>query len=650
MNDPYSLIVSKAAEPDDGPALLQVAPARWMGEDFGAYLDAAKAAGFRYDATLKSFVGAYHRLPDLHREVGRRNMQVVVDDSAAAVVRESVGRLRRDAEEAARQMTEVASPGLQLRPYQVEGAVWLRSRNKALLGDDMGIGKTAQILAAHPKGSPFLAICPASVKGVWARECAKWRPDLRVRIANGRKDHAPPAADEALIINFDVLPKAPDGKDDLRPSLLDLLPGTTVAVDEAQHVKGNTAKSRNTRALTAAALKGKGRAWLSTGTPLINRPMELWKVLQAADLHLDAFGSWTGFVSSFSGAKINGVWEFGDAKSTAATSLARVMLRRTKAQVLKDLPPITYDDREVEVTGTRLKDVQAAYDEAVEAGWDPDDPLTVRSNAVASISRMRRALAAAKIEAAVEIVEELEEAGEPVVVFCCHREPVDVLSARPGWGHIHGDDSPAAKTAAEDAFQRGEYKGIAISTRAGSTGITLTRAAFVVQVDLDWTPAVNAQAVDRVRRISQTRPVSVITLVANHKVDRRVSEVLSVKSELIAATVKATPSADEGHRALLDLVDALHRSGAPVPFAKSTRVLKALRPAATDAERMHAHRIMAVSDMDQDRAQQRNGVGFSKFDSDFGNSLAEKLRTDGLLSDRQWAAVVALGTKYRKQV
>jgi hypothetical protein len=133
----------------------------------------------------------------------------------------------------------------------------------------------------------------------------------------------------------------------------------------------------------------------------------------------------------------------------------------------------------------------------------------------------------------------LEDANEPIVVFSVHRAPIDHLGTRDGWATITGDTPAAARTEIEARFQRGELRGVAATIQAGGVAITLTRAHRAVFVDQDWTPALNAQAEDRICRIGQDRGVIITRIIADHALDRRIAQVLATKIEIIEGSVDA---------------------------------------------------------------------------------------------------------------
>lgn len=439
-----------------------------------------------------------------------------------------VGEILAAYEEKARariaNVTERADTGLKLFPFQEVGAAWLAARDAALLADDMGLGKTIQVLAAHPDNAPLLVVGPAVAKGVWKREIKRWRKDIdTIQVLTGRGSFLWPDNGEAIITNYDILPAADHASLPLVPA------NCTLVIDEAHNAKNrNTARYQKLERLIKLVRGASGRVYMLTATPLLNRPQETWTLLNLAGLHTEAYGTWGRFCRAYNGSPSGG---WGTPTPEAAEGLARVALRRTKAEVRKDIPAKMYEQRVVEVklTMTENEEVRAAEEVLLREGPGVD---------FNRISKARAVLAKAKIPALTELVEEFENAGEPVVVFSCHRAPIDQLGERPGWALITGDTAPDKRTAIEDAFQKGELRGIGATVRAGGVAITLTKAANCIFVDRDWTPALNLQAEDRLCRIGQGRSVNVVQLIAEDSLDQRVEEIISDKTRIITNSIE----------------------------------------------------------------------------------------------------------------
>jgi SNF2 family DNA or RNA helicase len=354
-----------------------------------------------------------------------------------------------------------------------------------------------------------------------------------------------------VVVNYDILPgeAAPQkGYPATLPVELATAPaGTVIVADEAHALKSSGAqRTSRFRALAQAAKAANGRVWLLTATPLLNRAPELWAITQAMGVGRETFGGYANYKQLWNAHEGEYGTEWGQPSAQVATSLRSVMLRRVKSEVLVDLPSKTV--REVEVNGLSAS-VKKLCDKALAAlnalGVDLGKSVqlaTVTANeslAFEQLSAARAALATAKLDAAIEMVESYEDAGEPLVVFSAHRAPIDALGAREGWAVITGDTAAEKRTEIENAFQAGELRGVACTIKAGGVAITLTRACNALFIDEEWTPALNSQAQDRIYRIGQSRGVVITRLVAAHALDRRVAELLAEKAALIDASVNA---------------------------------------------------------------------------------------------------------------
>jgi SWI/SNF-related matrix-associated actin-dependent regulator 1 of chromatin subfamily A len=636
--------------------------------------------------------------PVLEAMAAISGLQLVVDDEVMGALKGRVvdvgGRL--DAAKTRLEAVEgqLAARGHELYPFQRHGVEWLATQDAAILADDMGLGKTGQALVAAPQNAPILVIGPAVAKGVWIREAAKWRPDLHPILLSGRTSFRWPKPSEMVVTNYDIL----------ADQLLAAPQGVVVIADEAHALKNNKAKrTQRFRLVADAAREAGGVVWLLTATPLLGKPPELWALLQAIDRipfsGFSEFGRLMGGEKVYDRGAKREIWEWdGTPDPEAAERLKLVMLRRMKTEVLTELPPKRYQTIEVELE----KGVQRKLTAALKK-WDavarPDELPPFEQ-----MSAARADLAAAKIPAMLELVEEFEEAGEPVVVFSAHRAPIDILDERPGWAIITGDTPPDVRSQIEEAFQRGELKGIGATIQAGGIAITLTRASNAVFVDLDWTPALNAQAEDRIYRIGQDRGVLITRLVADHEMDRRLLEVLSEKQNRIDASVDAARrggdeslvSADEAER-LDRLADTLARKMAGMS-EELAEILEAqedyrarvahldqqardraereiqerwqreireraerrgldiaeaddtdMHSPATPTQKWAAEALMTLTELDTDRARDENAMGFNKADTRVGQALAMRAATGGL-TDLEWRFAIAMLRKYWRQV
>lgn len=618
--------------------------------------------------------------------------------------------------------------GLALFPFQKTGVQWLASRSGALLADDMGLGKTIQALIAIPEGVPVLVVGPAVAKGVWQDEAAKWRPDLKVTVLSGRGSFRWPAPGELIVTNYDIL------SDNLGGAPAE---GTVVIGDESHVLKSfKTAKTSRFRAISEAVRALAGRVWLLSATPLLNRPGELWSILQAAGIANECFGSWRNYTSLYNAYEgTYGGWVWGDPTPEVSERLKKVMLRRMKVDVLPELPPKTWRDLVVDLdektkkacskaaslleTYTRFSrinddekpsdlvaretdeakaDFKAKYGEDLNKILEDAETLLQRISGLDfdEIAKARTALAIAKIPALLALVEDYEEQEEPLIVFSAHRAPIDIFANRPGWAVITGDTSSEDRRQIQDDFQAGKLKGIAGTIKAAGVALTLTRASHAIFVDLEWTPALNSQAEDRLLRIGQTRGVLITTLVANFPLDKRVHELLTFKRNLIKYTVDAATTIDptivipeiasddldaiakmaqEEAQKAKDAKNAADRRAEDFKGRKEEieaenekkrseqkrqdkreRILNAARrdpairrgPQNVREEWVRAS-LTTLAALDPDRAREKNDVGFSAGDGPKGHKFAIISLALGL-TDAEWSAAITLCKKYWRQV
>jgi hypothetical protein len=295
-------------------------------------------------------------------------------------------------------------------------------------------------------------------------------------------------------------------------------------------------------------------------------------------------------------------------------------------------------------------------------------------------------LSKAKIPSLVEMIEDFEEQGEPVVVFSAYRAAIDLLATRPGWAVITGDTPPAQRTQIEDDFQAGKLKGVGGTIKAAGVAITLTRAHHAIFVDREFTPGLNDQAEDRVCRIGQSRGVIIHDLVADHPLDRLLHEILAGKEATIEASVDAARVTGELEPVQLPDIDieALMKAAqeearlqderdravrerraqiegerrayeVELSAAKSegrciVRELLAegRRAPESPRETWAMRAIITLNRLDPDRANERNNVGFNGSDTGYGHFLGSRV-FEGL-TDKEWVAAGALCTKYWRQV
>jgi SWI/SNF-related matrix-associated actin-dependent regulator 1 of chromatin subfamily A len=517
---------------------VQIRPKSYLGGDlFKRYQQAVEGA--KFDGATKSYIAPLAVLPGI---ISRLKVEGFAPSGSAelhaAVNRiylESLAHTQKAQEQADKVHASLQARGLSLYPFQRQGVTWLSGVGDRLLSDEMGLGKTIEALAAITTPAA-LVVCPAVAKGVWEAECKKWRPDLVPFQMQGRNGFRWPEEGELGIVNYDILPPSLEGSgwqgDEPCPCPMTLIP------DECHALKNyKAARTKNFRFLADEVKRKGGRTIGLTATPLLNRPPELWGVLQSLGLAHSAFGSFRQFRELYQCTRGEYAIEWGQPLPEVAPRLERVMLRRLRAEVLPELPVKVWQKLSCDLDRDTL---DACFD-ALE-GTDGPDTLQECEDIEAlpsftKISKARALLAQAKIPALLSLLESFDSAGESLVVFSAHRAPVDALTQK-GFSAITGDTSSSERVRLQDAFQCGAVRRMACTIQAAGTALTLTRAHQAIFVDRLFTPALNAQGEDRLCRIGQTRGVVITDLVGNHILDERLYEVLMRKQRLIEGTMR----------------------------------------------------------------------------------------------------------------
>jgi superfamily II DNA or RNA helicase len=446
-------------------------------------------------------------------------------------------RLARLADAAALQPRPPATLKAELRGYQAEGHAWMRRLAAAgfgaCLADDMGLGKTVQTLALlldRAADGPALVLAPTSVCGNWQAECTAFAPTLTCHVYADATDRAAllqAAGPGDVIVASYALAQIDAERFATRR-------WATLVLDEAQALKNAATK----RAKSVAEFDADFRLALS-GTPVENRLADLWSVMNLINPGL--LGTPQQFNERFAGP----IERQQDAAARARLRrlVAPFLLRRTKAQVLQDLPPRTEIVHRVEPTEAERhflealrRDAQAAVAAAV-AGNERAAPMQV----LAELMRLRRAvcdprlvspelgLVGSKMAEFEHIVRELVDGGHKALVFSQFTDYLDLLAERVtqmglAFQRLDGSTPQPQRTQRVAAFQRGEGDVFLISLKAGGFGLNLTAADYVLIVDPWWNPAAEDQASGRAHRMGQQRPVTVYRLVTAGSVEERIIE------------------------------------------------------------------------------------------------------------------------------
>jgi SNF2 family DNA or RNA helicase len=448
-----------------------------------------------------------------------------------------------------------------LRSYQSEGLSWLSFLHDfelgGILADEMGLGKTVQTLAhllrlkeSKKKSKkihrPALIIAPTSVIMNWLYESRRFTPSLKTLLLHGpsRKQHFSSIPDHDIVITSYAL---------LRIDRYDLekYDFSYCILDEAQNIKN--AQAATTKA--AKSIRAAHRLALS-GTPTENRPMELWSIL---DFLMPGY---LGSVEFFRNYIEKPILEGGPGVQVTKFLNSKTrpfILRRTKAEVEKDLPPKVESVVHVEMTPSQAQLYAQVLEEVRPRVFEAVNKKGIRGASIsilAALLRLRQicnhpnsieslkelpGFDSGKFNLLKDILEEALEANRKILLFSQFKEMLAIIRRwlqERGTPHLYLDGATKDRQSLIDRFNSDESQRIfLISLKAGGTGLNLTAADTVVIYDPWWNPAVESQAVDRAHRIGQSKTVSVYRLVTENSVEQKIMDLKEKKSKIVDALI-----------------------------------------------------------------------------------------------------------------
>ena len=449
-------------------------------------------------------------------------------------------------------------------PYQKEGIKFMVQRQNSILADDMGLGKTLQSLTASIllKSKKTLIICPNTAKYNWASEIEKFIPSASYIVIDGSKQDRQKILHSKYpfmfyILNYDAVMALNDDIISLNPDM--------IIYDEAHRMKNR--KTKRTRAAKKISAKYK---ILLTGTPLMNRVEELWSLLKIIEPNkwpgYDAFVKRYCEKGGYQNREIVGYQNLDELKE----KMSKIMLRRRKDEVLKQLPEKIYQDCYLDLdTKTMSIYKQAEYQTYLEL--TQNQHITI-NGIFGKIIRLKQIAVApeilgathksTKIEECEKITEEIIASGNKVVIYSQFKKVTDYLvemfSKKYKIAYINGDVSSMERKNQIDLFQNDPQTPIFIGTiQSCKEAINLTAASYIIFMDKLWNPQDNRQAEDRCHRHGQEKNVNIISLIAKNTIEEKIEKKLSDKQDLFNTVIEKDGGAKIAKKTPNDIIKEL---------------------------------------------------------------------------------------------
>lgn len=476
--------------------------------------------------------------------------------------------------------TKINNFAFTLKPYQAEGVAHLEKwGGNALIGDEPGTGKTAQVMAYAFKNHrlPMLVIMPKTLMLNWRNEISKMlgtqlsvlivgfvptktrAQQLKKQYPHVTFSKTPKKGFDVTLINYDIVARN-----------LEALEGVGydyVAVDESHKIKNPQAKRthailrlvtgkepvKGKKGVFKVVHKGVDGVTMMSGTPMVNRPVELWSTVSTLAGWMPQFSNFLKFATRYcDGHKTRFGWDFSGSSNEAELNKVltdTVMIRRRKQDVLSELPPKTFVTVPLEFDRAEYDSVAGAFEGT--GNWKQGMETLIRhggnpaksDEAIVAINKCREIAAYAKLDSAVEWILDFVEEGKKLVVFAHHQRMVDeihqrVAAAGVGVRMIRGGVGLEQRAQAADDFQNdSSVRVIVLNIASAGFGLTLTAANACAFCQLPWNPAEFDQCSDRVHRIGQQDNVTVYSLVAEGTVEEEIADLIVAKRQVINAVV-----------------------------------------------------------------------------------------------------------------
>lgn len=432
-----------------------------------------------------------------------------------------------------------------LREYQVDAYKWMKVLSKhnfcGILADDMGLGKTLEVISvilSSDEKKPSLIVCPKSLCYNWKNEFSLWAKEIEVinviGSINDRKEIISQIDGNKKIVYISSYDSLRNDIDLYKNNKFNYL-----ILDEAQSIKNhNTLKAKSVKKIKS------NHRFVLTGTPIENSVVDLWSIFDF--LMPDYLGDYSSFRSRYEEAVVSG--NADEVSSSLIKKISPFVLRRTKKEVLKDLP----DKIETIQIATMEEKQRLIYEAQLRKTREIlTNPKASKIEILSSLTRLRQICVhpglylddydgkSAKFDLLMELLEDYISTGHKVIIFSQFTSAFSILEPlltekKYEYFLLTGKTSAENRIDMANKFNDKDdnHKIFLVSLKAGGTGLNLVGADIVIHLDPWWNYAVENQATDRAHRIGQKNVVQVIKIICENSIEQKVIELQRIKKEV----------------------------------------------------------------------------------------------------------------------
>lgn len=416
--------------------------------------------------------------------------------------------------------------------YQIKGVRQIHKfGGRALLADEMGLGKTIQsllYLKRNPNIRPAIVVCPAGLKINWRHETNECFGMSSIVLEGTRAHKVKLTSDQIVIVNYEILQHWLPYLKEIQPQI--------IILDEAHYVSNRKAiRTKSTRDL----IKGVPKLIALTGTPVTNRPADLFSIINM--LRKDLFPSFFPYGQRYCGARL-APWGWEYKGATNLRELHKIlkqnmMIRRRKTDVLGELPDKKHNYIHIPLSDRKeYERVQNSFIEWITRLDPAKAKRAMKAEKLSQLGYLKRICGELKIKSVMSWIDDyLQSSDGKLVVFAIHKNVIKELRTKYKKICVVVDGSTSMKDRdlAVQSFQKGNARLFFGNMQAAGVGLTLTAASDLAFIELGWTSVIHSQAEDRIHRIGQKESVNIYYLITEDTIEEKLIDLLSRKRKIM---------------------------------------------------------------------------------------------------------------------